>query len=347
MITRLLYEYEKEIYDSVVTHPIQTWIWGEFQKTQGHHVYRLGTFDNEKIVSAYTVAFHKLPRVKYTIGTCLRGPKPDQDMVENLNKIGKQEQAIFIKLEPDVIVKQYDPSTLLENNVGDKFVPEDLISSPKVAFYPYSYVLNLAQTEEQLLAKLHTKTRYNIKLANRHNVEVKEMTNQEGFEIYLQILMYTTRRQGFYLHSQEYHRTLWKLLSGTAIPHILVAFYQDKPLASFMYFHVANRFFYPYGGSLDSNKEVQAPTLAMWEGIKLGKALGCLTFDMWGSLGPKAKEYEQGYGFHIFKQRFGGTLSQFIGTYDLVLNPALYKLYNLIDQLRWKYLRLKAKIRNA
>jgi lipid II:glycine glycyltransferase (peptidoglycan interpeptide bridge formation enzyme) len=82
----------------------------------------------------------------------------------------------------------------------------------------------------------------------------------------------------------------------------------------------------------------------MWEVIKFGKSLGLKTFDMWGSLGPDAKETDQGYGFTRFKQGYGGQLVQFTGTYDLVVNSDLYKIYNLIDKYRWKLLRLKASI---
>jgi lipid II:glycine glycyltransferase (peptidoglycan interpeptide bridge formation enzyme) len=111
-----------------------------------------------------------------------------------------------------------------------------------------------------------------------------------------------------------------------------------------MLFIQKDRLFYPYGASLDINREVMAPTLLMWETIKLGKSYACKSFDMWGSLGPDAKESEQGFGFHRFKQGYGGKLVQFVGTYDLVIDPPKYQLYNLIDQYRWKFLRLKASL---
>jgi lipid II:glycine glycyltransferase (peptidoglycan interpeptide bridge formation enzyme) len=65
---------------------------------------------------------------------------------------------------------------------------------------------------------------------------------------------------------------------------------------------------------------------------------------MWGSLGPDAKESELGYGFHRFKQGYGGQLVQFMGTYDLIIDQNLYQLYNLIDKYRWKLLRFKSSL---
>jgi peptidoglycan pentaglycine glycine transferase (the first glycine) len=87
-----------------------------------------------------------------------------------------------------------------------------------------------------------------------------------------------------------------------------------------------------------------APTLLMWEVIKYGQSLGLKSFDMWGCLGPDASAAAPGFGFHRFKQGFGGQLNEYIGTYDLIINPFLYFLYNFVDKIRWKILRLKASI---
>ncbi|HEX8923209.1 MAG TPA: peptidoglycan bridge formation glycyltransferase FemA/FemB family protein [Patescibacteria group bacterium] len=343
MITRILYNEEKDQYNACVRHPIQTWEWGDFQVSQGHTIYRLGVFDNKKMVSAYSVSFHKIPRTNYSVGTILRGPLPDDEMITNIRKIAQDENAIFVKFEPDAISKSFDDMDK-ETDFGIHLQYPDFVVSPKVAFYPYSYVINLDKTEDELLQQMHAKTRYNVKVANRHDVRVIEKTTDDGFEIYLKLLFDTTKRQGFYLHSEKYHRDLWQILKKTGIPHIMLATYNGEALAAFMLFTLKDRLFYPYGASLDTHREVMAPTLLMWESIKFGRSLGLKSFDMWGSLGPHAKDTEQGFGFHRFKQGYGGTLVQFVGTYDLVINEPLYKIYNIVDKYRWQFLRLKANL---
>ncbi|MBP9817128.1 peptidoglycan bridge formation glycyltransferase FemA/FemB family protein [Candidatus Shapirobacteria bacterium] len=343
MITRVLYPEEKVQYNKLIKHPVQTWEWGDFQTTQGHKVYRLGIFDNEKMVGAYSVSFHKLPKVDYSIGTLLRGPNVDQQMLDTIQNLAKQEKAIFIKIEPDVYQKTFDSNNQPQSFNIDMHFP-NLHASPKVAFYPFSYVVDLAKTEDELLSVMHPKTRYNIKVANRFNVKIEQNTTDSGFEIYLKLLFDTTKRQGFYLHSENYHRELWQTLKSHKKVHIMIASLDSQPLAAFMLFVQGDKLFYPYGASLDVHREAMAPTLLMWEVIKFGRSLGLKSFDMWGSLGPNAKETEPGYGFHRFKQGYGGQLVQFVGTYDFVISPQLYKIYNLVDKYRWKYLRLKAKV---
>lgn len=333
MSTKLLTDKDQKIYDSVIIHPVQTWAWGEFQKSQGHQIFRFGFFDSkDKIKSAFTVSFHTIPKTKYSIGTILRGPKVDEEMLKNIKDIAQKQNAIFVKFEPDVAKSE---ASMNFNN---------LVISPKVAFYPHTFKVDLTKSEDELLANMHPKTRYNIRVANRYGVEVKETTDDKDFETYLKLLFDTTKRQGFYLHSQKYHRDLWQILKQTDIPHIMLASYQGKVLSAFMLFKLKDQLFYPYGASLDINREVMAPTLNMWESIKLGQKLKCRTFDMWGCLGPEAKEGDNGFGFHRFKQGFNGNPYKYVGTYDFVVNPTLYKLYNLVDKYRWRFLHFKAKI---
>jgi lipid II:glycine glycyltransferase (peptidoglycan interpeptide bridge formation enzyme) len=333
MSTKLFTNQDQKIYDSVVIHPVQTWAWGEFQKSQGHTIFRYGVYNSkDKLTTAFTISFHTVPKTKYSIGTILRGPKVSEEILKTIKDIAQKQNAIFVKLEPNVTK---------ENNSMNF---PSLVISPKVAFYPHTFKVDLTKSEEKLLADMHSKTRYNIRIANRHGVEVKEVTTDKGFEIYLKLLFDTIKRQGFYLHTLKYHRDLWKILKTTDIPHIMLASYQGKVLSAFMLFKLKDQLFYPYGASLDINREVMAPTLNMWESIKLGQKLKCTTFDMWGCLGPDAKEGDNGFGFHRFKQGYNGQPYEYVGTYDYVINPTLYKLYNLVDKFRWKLLRLKAKI---
>jgi len=343
MLSRLLYQQEKKQYDALVSHPIQTWVWGDFQKSQGHRIYRFGVFDKKKLVSVYSVSFHTIPKTKFSVGTCLQGPNINSAMLSAVSQVAKKENAIFVKFEPDVVHQTYDTSSS-PHLVNPLPQFKNLFPSPKSAFYPYSYVIDLTKTEEELLSAMHPKTRYNIKVANRHAVKISQDNSQSSFDTYLDLIFDTTVRQGFYLHSRSYHQTQWQMLEKTSIPHLISASYQGQTLSAFMLFTHHHRLFYPYGGSLFVNRQVMAPTLLMWEAIKYGKKLGCHSFDMWGSLGPDAKEDDPSFGFHRFKQGFGGQLVQFVGSYDFVLQPNLYRLYQLVDRYRWHLLRLKAKL---
>jgi len=191
---------------------------------------------------------------------------------------------------------------------------------------------------------MKSKTRYNIKVAQKHGVQVIEDNSQSAFETYLKLTWETTERQGFYAHNQDYHRLLWETLMPTGMYHLMLAKYQKQVLAAYVFFVFNQVLYYPYGASTRSYREVMAPHALFWEAIKSGKKQGCKIFDMWGSLGPNPNPLDPWYGFHRFKEGFGGGLVEFLGTYDLVINPQIYPFYNLSNSLRWKFLRFKSKI---
>ena len=180
---------------------------------------------------------------------------------------------------------------------------------------------------------MHPKTRYNIKVAQKHGVKVEERTDDEAFELYLKLYFETTKRQGYHGHNENYHRKVWETLRNADMARFLIATYNEEPLTAWMLLNFQDTLYYPYGGSSKSHPEVMANNLVAWEAIKLGKNLGLKKFDMWGALGPDADPKDPWYGFHKFKQGYGGKLVEYIGTYDLVLNWPIYWMFTAIDKL--------------
>ena len=99
--------------------------------------------------------------------------------------------------------------------------------------------------------------------------------------------------------------------------------------------------YYPYGASASEHREVMASNLMLWEAMRWGKTYGAKLFDLWGTPGPDPTPTDSYYGFHRFKLGYGPKLIEFVGTYDLVLKPVYYQLFNLVDRLRWIVMKLK------
>lgn len=303
-------------------HPLQSFEWGEFRKKTGIKVVRTESFQ---------LTIHKIPNTPFNIGYLPKGAMPDQKLIDELKAIGKNEKCIFIQIEPNVEKGKVSPNILISQypNIRPSFHP---------LFSKYTFVLNLTKSEDELLKNMHSKTRYNIKVAQKHGVEVIEDNSDKAFEDYIKLTKETSKRQGFYAHSEKYHRLMWKTLKGK-IAHLFVAKYKSKILAAWIVFVFRDAVYYPYGASSDENREVMASNLMMWEVIKWGKKMGLKKFDMWGALGPNPDEHDPWFGFHRFKQGYGGELIEFVGSYDLVLNPFLYELYKIADKIRWLFLR--------
>ncbi|MBI4009047.1 peptidoglycan bridge formation glycyltransferase FemA/FemB family protein [Candidatus Roizmanbacteria bacterium] len=190
---------------------------------------------------------------------------------------------------------------------------------------------------------MKSKTRYNIHLAEKKGVYVKEISNDEGFKIFSKLYFETCRRQKYFGHSEKYHKILWNKLKHS-IAHILIAFYNSTPLAVYELFHFNDTLYYPYGGTSLQYRNFMASNLLMWEAVKIGKKLAAKKFDLWGSLQPDYDVNDPWSGFTKFKEGYGGKFVEFVGSYDLVINPLLYQLYNIVDILRNNFLALKRLI---
>jgi len=328
-----LTEKEKISFNKLATHPLQSWQWGEFREREGHQTIRLGLFDDEGLREIFQLTIHKIPHTPFSVGYLPKSVLPCKEVIEELKRVAKKNKTVFIKLEPNI----------LKNEGEEEKIKKLGLIPGKSIFTKYTSIIDLTLPEDELFKNLKPKTRYNIKVAQKHGVYAEEDNSEEAFNKYLELLFETANRQNFYAHNKDYHRKLWRTLKDTGIPHLLTAKYQGKILAAFMLFIFNKKIYYPYGASTREYRELMAPTLLMWEAIRFGKKHGCLEFDLWGDTAPNPSPNHPYYGFHRFKAGFSPKLVEFLGAYDLVINSILYRVYNLVDKIRWKFLRLKAK----
>lgn len=333
---------QKLAYNKTVNHPLQAFEWGEFRKKTHIDLVRKAIAEKTKytLSSGFQLTIHAIPYLPFKIGYLPKGDFPTASLIEELRKIGRENNCVFIKLEPNVLKTPQSTSLL-------KKLPLSPAAHP--LFTQFTFMLDLTRSEEELLKNMHPKTRYNIKVAKRYGVTVQEDNSEEAFKAYLELTEQTTKRQKFYAHTKQYHQHMWDTLKPSAnkqkenslTAHLLTATYQGKIITAWILFVFKDTLYYPYGASSTEYKEVMASTLMMWEVIRFGKKLGLSTFDMWGCLGENPDPHDPWFGFHRFKKGFGPNLVEFVGSYDLVLNPSLYTVYKLADKLRGKYLQIK------
>ncbi|MEK6842515.1 MAG: peptidoglycan bridge formation glycyltransferase FemA/FemB family protein, partial [Nanoarchaeota archaeon] len=300
-------------------HPLQAFEWGEFRKKTGVKVIHGDNFQ---------LTIHKIPHINFNIGYLPKGKLPDKKLLEELKKIGKENKCIFIQLEPNVPASMVNGKWSMVNN--------NLVPAAHPLFTKYTFQLDLTKSEEELLKNMHSKTRYNIRVAEKHGVKIIEDNSDKAFAEYLKLTEETTKRQKFYAHTKKYHELMWetlKMVNGKwkmendkLTAHLLLAKYKKEILAAWILFTFKDTLYYPYGASSDKYRETMASNLMMWEAIKFGKKLGLKKFDMWGSLSENPDPKDPWYGFHKFKQGYGAELVEFIGSYDLIINPVLYNL---------------------
>jgi len=342
MIVREVLEQERPKFDAVASHPLQTWAWGDFRQDTGVDVLRLGLFEGQNITKSFQIFTHKVPQLNFLIGYYPRGPQPDDAQIFALKTAAQKYNLVFIKNEPNFYLPADNPGPRLKQS-RDFLTQNDHVAG-RPMFTKYSFVLDLTPPEDQLFTNLKPKTRYNIRLAQKYGVTVSLDNSDAAFNEYIELWKQTTRRQAFYSHDETYHRKMWQYMSKAKVAHLLKATYQNETLAIWIIFIHNNTLYYPYGSSSRKHKKVMASDLLCWEAIRFGKQAGCNLFDMWGALGPNPSKLNSWYGFHRFKAGFSGTLMEFVGTYDYVVDQNRYKIFTIADKWRWKFLRLRSKL---
>ena len=311
-------------------HPLQSPEWGEFREKTGVKVV------NHKGIQ---ITIHPIPYTDFSIGYFPKGLDINQKMLNELLEIGKREKCIFIQIEPNV-----------EKVPTHEYKFKNLYLSSHPLFTKYDFILDLTKSEDELIKNMHSKTRYNLRLAQKKGVKVIEDNSDTVFKEYLKLSRETIERQRFYAHSESYHKLMWNTLrpklneaidKNKLTAHLLKATYNGETLVTWIVFVLGNTLYYPYGASSDKYREVMASNLMMWEAIRFGKNLGLEKFDMWGALGPNPDSKDPWYGFHKFKQGYGGKLIEFVGSYDFVINPFMYRIYKTANKIRWALLKIK------
>lgn len=322
------------IWDKVVNHPLQSWAWGDFRRYQGIRVVRLGVYEKNKLIDGYQLTLHPLPLSKMTIGYFPKGPGINSLMVKALSELAAKYQTVFIQIEPNVI-----------RSSGLKaFSFKNLLVSQHPLFTKYTFILDLTKSEEELMRQMHPKTRYNLRLAQKHQVKIQEDNSDAAFSQYLKLTGETTARQKFYAHNENYHLHMWEILKKAGIAHLFTAAYQNEILAAWIVFVFKDTVYYPYGASSRQYREVMAPNLLLWEIARWAKAKGIKYFDLWGAMGPEPDTNDPFFGFHRFKLGYGPKHVEFVGSYDLIFRPVIYRIYCIADNLRWFILKLNKQL---
>src|SRR3989344_3150945 len=240
MLIRDLVDTDKTAINRLATHPLQSYEWGEFRRQTGNEVIRKGIFEKDKLIQSIQVTLHQVPKVNWQIGYFPKGVLPDEAQLKVLQQIGRENNLVLIKLEPDV--SRLASPVVASAKAGpdgwstiDVFLRQNNCRPGRRLFTQYSWLLDLTGSETDLLAQMHPKTRYNLRLAEKKGVRVTVDDSPACFAWFIKLLFEeTVVRQGFFAHTPEYFQKLWPELNRTGMAHLLRAYIGDQTLAVFM-----------------------------------------------------------------------------------------------------------------
>ncbi len=322
-------------------HVLQSYEWGEFKRTSGWKPVRLVLERDGTVVGlAQFLAYDTGPFVPGALWYCTKGPWlpwDDEEAVraffEGVREVARREGAHTVKIEPEVLEERQDAKALLEG-IGFRKARYDLNLKTTL-------VVDLSLSEEELLARMKAKTRYNVRLAARKGVEVVEPEFEEGWETFYEWMEATSERKEDYVlrRSRDYLYDVMRSMDDAGQGRLFFAEHEGTPLAGMYVFTFGEKYWYMYGASSDEKRNLKPNYVLQWEVMRWAKERGLTHYDMVGV--PKSEQLNESsslWNVYKFKEGFGGEISDSPGCYDLPverlraaawyrLEPTYYRLY--------------------
>ena len=299
---------------------LQTKEWANFQRSLGREV-----FEYEKNGVSAKIIKHDLPLGRNYLyiphgpemdfNTMMGGFKgPTRSFIDYLLNLGLQEKSIFLKAEP------------LTGNVAQMLVGVGFKRVNKEVQPSKTVLINIQESDINLLSAMHHKTRYNIKVAENHGATVEESKDTATF---WRLLKKTTARDEFSSHPKDYYEKLLNFNWGNDGPKVklFLAKYQDKPAAAAIVLIYNGTGYYLHGASDYEYRAMMAPFMLHWRIIQLLRKAGIENYDLWGI---DAKKWP---GVTRFKLNWGGRVLDRPGSFDLPISKLWYSAYRITRRI--------------
>lgn len=251
---------------------------------------------------------------------CPKGPlfigqaEEAQEFLEELIKEIRKMGVSFIRFEPASILFDYWHSQSHQKH----------FKKVKDVQPAQTIQLDLSRSEAELLAAMHAKTRYNIRLAEKKNIDFVQ-GGPDDFTDFWHLISTTAERDSFRLHGEEHYKIL---LNQPDFIKLFFVRYQKRMIAAGLFSFFADTVTYLHGASSSSDRNLMAPYLMQWEVIKQAKREGYQYYDFYGI------DEKRWPGVTRFKSGFGGKKLVYPGTYDLILKPWVYIVYSVLKRLK-------------
>jgi lipid II:glycine glycyltransferase (peptidoglycan interpeptide bridge formation enzyme) len=304
---------------------LQTKAWGQFKQSQG---WRAHFLSGNILVLERNLPYLNKPML-YVPEVLL--PKDPTDFLKELKELGNKQKAMFIRLELLNVRESEESSKIVKLLKRNKYTKSFEDVQPT-----WRQWVKISGNNEDILAQMKPKGRYNIKVANRHGLSVAMASGEQPSAQLLvervhKLYLETAQRDGFSPRSLAYFRDLVKTLGQTT--KVLVAHHNKKDLAGMILTLNGGYASYLYGASSNEERQLMAPYLLHFSAMQVARENKCKIYDLLAVAPPDQPNHNYA-GLSRFKSQFGGETVEIMGSYDLILKPIWYKIFSLLEKKR-------------
>ena len=311
---------------------LQSWDFYEFHKARGKEIVRRGVMDNDgKLVAVYAGVVETAKRGRYL--AIAGGPLMDFTDKKIVSKVfgdireqGKVHSCVFVRVRPQEVMSE---------NILRILSNQGLRRAPMYLSVEYAGVLDLKQSEEEILAGASQGFRRKLRKAAKLDIEVTADTSDEAITEFCRLEKLHAERQKYVAFSADFLRKQFEAFREGGEVLIYTARYEGEVLAqNFMIFYGPEAS-YHYGVSSQLGTKYSAAPLLHLKAMEEARQRGCMRYNLWGIVEPDEKSHRF-YGVSEFKRSFGCEELRYTPAHDMVLDPARYTLNWVVETVRRK-----------
>lgn len=338
-------EYEAFVRSSKTGHLFQSHYWHLVKNNWKWDAIILRNEDGG-IKASIAVLTRSVPIIPYKMLYAPRGPvftPGDYEalalLAEGIKTLAKKNKAYVLKVDPDISMDDTEFIDAMKSG-GFKLLPEAQAFEHIQAQHVIRVDLR-NKTEEEILNSFKSKTRYNIRVAQRHGVEVRRCGLDE-IDVFYDLMKATGTRDDFVIRSKEYLARICESLGEHGA--LLIAYHDGVPLAGGIIGSYGPVALYLYGASSNEKRNLMGPYLFQWEAIKFAMERGADFYDLRGV--PKAGEADSHVGgLYRFKTGFCNDVTHFCGEFDYVCKPLVYHVVNILIPMYKKLRKMLSRLK--
>lgn len=294
---------------------LQSWDWGEVLKDDGQEMVRVRVEDDGVPVALATMYIVRVP-----FGNYMYIPRGPVWLTEQTEAAWEAIIQFARKTYPGIVFIRTEATLDVKVSVGTKETPPNQARD--------EWAVELLESEAEMLAVMKQKTRYNIRLAQRKGVQVRELEEAE-FPAAIDLINETAKRQGITIHSKSHYEAISKL----KITKWLGAFFEDELIAAHQLVFFGDTVNYLHGGSTRQHQRVMAPHLMHWREIQMSQRAGFSLLNF-GGIAPHESPSHKLANLTRFKKGFGGRRITYPMATDLILKPQRYSYFRIGKRIR-------------
>ena len=327
----------------------------------------VGWFDERKLVCVGLILIRNIPKTNWSLFYLPEGPVLDPDYAKNvvdwltpLRDFAKESGAFNLKLGPQVTINTWSASTIksaISDNVYRQFKDVDPDRVNPFGHEIGTKLRNLGgkqietdgegfgdvqprfvfaidvqdKSDEELLASFSQEWRRNIKKAEKSEVKVRQASFGD-LETFHTLYKETAKRDKFTPRPLNYFKQMWKSLNensnNLAEMRLYIAEQENICHAACLWVRVGKHVWYTYGASSTSGRELRPSNAIQWQMMRDARDAGASIYDMRG-IAATLNEKSPLFGLLRFKIGTGGKVIQYVGEWDFVLKPLIYKAFRV------------------